>query len=58
MSATATTLRKPAATPFVIVNWTQHWSIIDGAYYRDAVVRLADGSRRIYSFLEDEAVAA
>jgi hypothetical protein len=31
--------------------WTQHWTLIDGAWYRDAIaIRLTDGSRRLVSF--------
>lgn len=38
---------------YVVLHWTNHWSIIDGATYRDAVaVRLADGQRRLISVLD------
>jgi hypothetical protein len=40
---------------YEIVNWTQHWTIIDGCVYRDAVaVRLTDGQRRLIAVREDE----
>lgn len=40
---------------FQIVQWTQHWSIIDGAKYRDAVaIRLSDGARRLVSVLDEK----
>jgi hypothetical protein len=33
--------------------WTQHWSWIEGAWYRDAIaIRLADGQRRLVSVLD------
>lgn len=39
-----------------IVQWTQHWSLIGGAWYRDAVaVRLADGARRLIGVLDGAA---
>lgn len=39
-----------------VLTWTQHWSRIDGAWYRDAVaIRLADGARRIISVLDQSA---
>lgn len=41
--------------PYTVVQWTQHWCIIDGAFYREAIVRLADGTHRLYAILEDEA---
>jgi len=38
---------------FQIVQWTQHWSLLNGAWYRDAVaIRLTDGERRLISVLE------
>lgn len=41
---------------FQLVAWTQHWTLIGGAWYRDAVaIRLADGARRIIGVLEDAA---
>lgn len=44
-----------------IVQLTQHWTVEDGAFYRDAVVELPDGSRRLVGIrddLVDEQVAA
>jgi len=36
-----------------LVQWTQHWSLIGGAWYRDAVaVRLTDGQPRLVAFLD------
>lgn len=42
------------STPgYRVLHWTQHWTVIDGAWYRDAVaVRLADGQRRLISVLD------
>lgn len=38
---------------YLLESWTQHWSLIDGAWYRDAVaIRLSDGQRRLVSFLD------
>ncbi len=32
---------------FRVVQWTQHWTLIDGAWRREAVaIRLADGTLR------------
>jgi hypothetical protein len=40
---------------YQIVTWTQHWTIIDGCVYRDAVaIRLADGARRLIAVIEGE----
>jgi hypothetical protein len=37
-----------------IVQWTQHWSKIDGYWYRDAIaVNLADGVTYSVSFLDE-----
>lgn len=49
--------RKKAATQpaYVIVQETQHWRKIDGRWYRDAVVRLADGQQRLYAFPDEVA---
>lgn len=39
---------------YKVISWTQHWSLIGGAWYRDAVaVRLADGQRRLISVLDE-----
>jgi hypothetical protein len=46
---TATTRRQPrAASPFRVVELTQHWRLINGRWYRDAVVDV-DGETRLYS---------
>lgn len=35
--------------------WTQHWRIVNGRVYRDAVaIRLSDGQRRLVSFPDGE----
>jgi hypothetical protein len=52
MTATATR-RKPAAS-YRIVQITQHWTIRAGAFYRDCVVELPDGSLRLYGIRDDE----
>lgn len=41
---------------YLLEAWTQHWSLIGGAWYRDAVaIRLSDGSRRLVAFLDGAA---
>lgn len=35
-----------------IVQTTQHWRIIRGRWYRDCIVRLADGQLRLYAIPE------
>lgn len=40
--------------PFTFIAWTNHWVVLNGATYRDALVLRADGVRRIYSFLDGE----
>jgi hypothetical protein len=52
MSAT-TARRRLAAQPYRVVQLTQHWTIEHGVYYRDCVVELPDGSRRLYSIRDD-----
>lgn len=38
---------------YQLEQWTQHWRCIGGEWYRDAVaIRLADGQRRLVSFLD------
>jgi len=45
--------------PFRVVQVTQHWTIEEGTFYRDCVVELEDGSRRLYGIRDDlVAVAA
>lgn len=34
---------------YVVETYTQHWRLIDGRWYRDAVVRLSDGRRRLFA---------
>lgn len=60
MSATATPLKIAAANPFRVVQLTQHWTIEHGTYYRDCVVELEDGTRRLVGVRDDllPAVAA
>ena len=43
-----------ALTDYRILTWTQRWSRIDGAWYRDAhALRLADGQHRIIAVLDE-----
>ena len=43
------------STPgYRVLQWTQHWSKINGAWHRDAVaVRLSDGQRRLIAVLDN-----
>ena len=38
---------------YTIVSLTQHWSLIEGCYYRDAWVRDAAGSLRFVAIRDD-----
>lgn len=39
---------------YEIVSFTQHWSLIEGAWYRDAIARrLSDGALRLVSVLDE-----
>lgn len=43
-----------ALTDYRIIEWTQHYTLIHGAWYRDAVaVRLTDGTRRLIAVLDE-----
>lgn len=45
-----------AATPVPdlrIVQVTQHWTIEQGAFYRDCVVELEDGTRKLVGIRDD-----
>jgi hypothetical protein len=35
---------------YQIVQWTQHYRVIDGVWHRDAVARRADGQLRLVAF--------
>ena len=48
MNATATRRRR-AAAPFTVVQPTQRWRVIDGATYRETVVRTVTGELRLYA---------
>lgn len=52
MSAT-TARRRLVAEPYRIVQVTQHWTIEHGTFYRDCVVELPDGSRRMVGVRDD-----
>ena len=39
---------------YEIISLSQHWRLIDGAFYRDAVARrLSDGALRLVSVLDE-----
>lgn len=50
---TATTARRQIAPVFRIVQLTNHWTIENGAHYRDAWIELPDGSRRFVGIRDD-----
>lgn len=52
MSATIARQRL-AAEPFRIVQVSQHWTLEHGTFYRDCVVELPDGSRRLVGVRDD-----
>jgi hypothetical protein len=58
MNATATRRRRRSAEPFELIEWTQHYRLINGRWYRDAVARrTADGALRIVAYPDTEAAA-
>ena len=58
MNATVSVLRVPDVAPLVIVQVTQHWTLEHGTYYRDCVVELEDGSRKLVGVRDDLLAAA
>lgn len=48
--------RKPA--PYRVLQITQHWTIEQGTFYRDCVIELEDGSRRLVGIRDDLLAAA
>ena len=39
---------------YEILQWRQHWSLIAGSWYRDALARrLSDGALRLVSVLDE-----
>lgn len=58
MNGTVSVLRVPDAAPLVIVQITQHWTLESGTYYRDCVVQLEDGSRKLVGVRDDLLAAA
>jgi hypothetical protein len=38
---------------YVVVERSQHWRLVDGVFYRDCVVQLADGRRRLVGVRDD-----
>lgn len=58
MNATVSVLRVPDAAPLVIVQVLQHWTLERGTYYRDCVVELEDGTRKLVGVRDDLLAAA
>lgn len=42
-----------AANPLRVVQVTQHWTLEHGTYYRDCVVELEDGTRKLVGVRDD-----
>jgi hypothetical protein len=38
---------------YTIVQYTQHWTIEHGAYYRDVIVRTEDGTLHLWGIRDD-----
>jgi hypothetical protein len=47
--------KRPAR--YVLISRTNHWRIVDGQFFRDCVVELADGRQRVLG-IRDDLVAA
>ena len=47
-----------AATPLRVVQVTQHWTLEHGTFYRDCVVELQDGTRKLVGVRDDLLAAA
>jgi hypothetical protein len=43
--------RRPAR--YVLISRTNHWRIVEGEFFRDCVVQLADGQRRVVGVRDD-----
>ena len=50
--------KRPARFVPVVVEMSNHFRIVDGEYYRDCVVRLADGRVRVLGVRDDLLAAA
>lgn len=46
---------RAGGAPLVVETITQHWRRIDGRWYRDVIIVLPDGTRRLYPFPEESA---
>jgi hypothetical protein len=42
--------RRQSAPAFEIVEWTQHYRLVNGEWYRDAIARRPDGQLRLVSY--------
>jgi hypothetical protein len=51
-------MRPSSGFTYTVVQWTQHYRQINGAWYRDAIARRSDGALRLVSMLDESAVAA
>lgn len=56
--AMSTPLRRRKSAPALeIVEWTQHYRLVDGRWYRDAIARTSDGQLRLVSYADTAAAA-
>lgn len=44
--------RRREPRPTIVLQYTNHWRIVDGVHYRDCLVELPDGTRRIMAVLD------
>jgi hypothetical protein len=52
-------MRPSSHFSYTVLQWTQHYRLIDGAWYRDAIALRSDGAIREVSFIDTtQAVAA
>jgi hypothetical protein len=51
-------MRPSSHFTYTVVQWTQHYRQIDGAWYRDAIARRSDGQLRLVSMLDAAEAAA
>lgn len=53
MSATVLRRRAAQKAPIVVQEWTQHWVLVDGEWYRDARVIMPSGRERVLAISPD-----
>lgn len=53
MNATIDAPRIAVVPDFRVVQVTQHWTVEHGTFYRDCVVELVDGTRKMVGIRDD-----